>query len=93
MWRGMVFTVLLLVLQKYYTAPATLHLVVWFSGLAFGLLHAANILAGVPAAFVAVQVINAVVWGVVYGYARAKTDSVYGPILLHAAMNLVVILF
>jgi membrane protease YdiL (CAAX protease family) len=39
-----------------------------------------------------VQVLNAGVWGIVYGYARALTDSIYPPMLLHAAMNLVVVL-
>ena len=63
------------------------------SGLAFGLLHAANVLAGVPMKFVAIQTLNAVVWGLVYGYARSRTESIYPPMLLHAAMNLVVVLF
>jgi membrane protease YdiL (CAAX protease family) len=69
--------------------PATDHLVQW---LAFGCCTAAT-LAGVPVLFVLIQVLNAIIWGVVYGYARAATGSVYPPMLLHAAMNLVVILF
>jgi membrane protease YdiL (CAAX protease family) len=47
----------------------------------------------VPLAFVAVQALSAAIWGVMYGYARAQTESVYPPMLLHAAMNLVVVLF
>jgi membrane protease YdiL (CAAX protease family) len=39
------------------------------------------------------QVVNAVIWGVVYTYARSRTESIYPPMLLHAAMNLMVILF
>jgi membrane protease YdiL (CAAX protease family) len=92
-WRGLVFTILLLVLRRQYSENASSHLAVWLSGIAFGLLHAANSLAGVPALFVTIQVLNATIWGVVYGYARARTDSIYPPMLLHAAMNLVVILF
>ncbi len=92
-WRGLVFTVVLVLLEKHYSARVSLHLTVWLTGLAFGLLHAANALAGVDTAFVLVQVLNAMIWGVVYGYARAKTDSVYPPMLLHAVMNLVVQLF
>lgn len=92
MWRGLVLAILLLALRRLYTGNQATHLAVWLSGLAFGLLHAGNALAGVPAAFVAVQVLNASIWGVVYGYARARTDSIYPPILLHAAMNLVVVL-
>jgi membrane protease YdiL (CAAX protease family) len=92
-WRGIVFTILLLAMRKLYSENKSNHLAVWLSGLAFGLLHANNILAGVPAAFVAIQVLNATIWGVVYGYARAKTESLYPPMLLHAAMNFVVVLF
>ncbi len=92
-WRGLVFAVLLWALKKLYSENTSYHLAVWLSGLAFGLLHAANSLAGVPVIFVAIQTLNATIWGVVYGYARLKTESVYPPLLLHAAMNLVVILF
>ena len=92
-WRGLVFTALLFVLRRQYSENTSSHLAVWLSGIAFGALHAANSLAGVPIAFVMIQVLNATIWGVVYGYARAKTDSIYPPMLLHAAMNLVVILF
>ena len=92
MWRGLVLAVLLLALGRLYTDTQATHLAVWLSGLAFGLLHAGNALAGVPAAFVAVQVLNASIWGIVYGYARARTESLYPSILLHAAMNLVVVL-
>lgn len=93
MWRGVVLAVLLLAFQRLYPANPSGHLAVWSSGLAFGLLHAGNALAGTPWLFVAVQVLNATVWGVVYGYARARTESVYPPIVLHATMNLVVVLF
>ena len=92
-WRGLVFSTILFTLQRVYPQTASEHLAVWFSGVAFGLLHANNIFAGVPVMFLAIQVLNATISGVVYGYARAKTGSIYPSILLHAAMNLVVILF
>jgi membrane protease YdiL (CAAX protease family) len=92
-WRGLVFTALLLALRKRYAEGPSIHAAVWLSGVAFGLLHVNNVAAGVPLAFVAVQALSAVIWGVMYGYARAKTESVYPPMLLHAAMNLVVVLF
>jgi membrane protease YdiL (CAAX protease family) len=92
-WRGLVFSTLLLLLGKLYPANISQTLAVWLSGLAFGLLHANNLIAGVPLQFVAIQVLNATIWGIVYGYARAKTASIYPSIFLHAAMNLVVILF
>lgn len=92
MWRGAVFAVLCAAFGRLYPDRVATTLAVWSSGLAFGLLHAANALVGVPIAFVAVQVLNAALWGVVYGYARALTGSLYPPIVLHAAMNLVVVL-
>lgn len=92
MWRGVVFAILVAAFRRIQSERAATTWAVWLSGLAFGLLHGANALVGVPWMFVAVQVANAVVWGVVYGYARALTDSIYPPIALHAAMNLVVVL-
>lgn len=92
MWRGLVLTVLLVVFGQSYSSRTSEHLAVWLGGLAFGFLHAGNALAGVPLAFVAVQVLNATIWGVVYGYVRTRTESIYPSILLHAAMNLVVVL-
>lgn len=93
LWRGLLFTALLLLLRRWYPENASMHFTVWLTGVGFGLLHAQNALAGVPLAFVLVQVLNASVWGVVYGYARARTQSVLPPILLHAAMNAVIVLW
>jgi membrane protease YdiL (CAAX protease family) len=56
-------------------------------------MYVKNVVAGVPLEFVAIQSLSAAIWGVMYGYARAKTESIYPPIFLHAAMNLVVVLF
>lgn len=92
-WRGLVFATLLLVFRRIYSDGTSTILAVWLSGIAFGLLHANNLAAGVPIQFVVIQVLNAAIWGVVYGYVRAKTESIYPSVLLHAAMNLVVILF
>ena len=91
-WRGVVFTLSLLVLRKFYSERDSSTLAIWIGGITFGLLHANNLLYGVPFAFVAVQVLNAAVWGVVYSFARAKTESIYPSMLLHAAMNLIVVL-
>jgi membrane protease YdiL (CAAX protease family) len=92
-WRGLVFAVLLKVLGRYYPENKSMLLTVWLTGIVFGLMHGNNIFAGVPVQFVAVQVLNATIWGVMYSFARARTGSVFPPMLLHAAMNLVVILF
>jgi membrane protease YdiL (CAAX protease family) len=92
-WRGLIFIALLQALRKLYPEDISQRITVWLSGLAFGLLHGNNLFAGVPLQFIVIQVINATVWGILYGYARSKTDSLYPSIFLHAAMNLVVILF
>ena len=92
-WRGLVFFLLLKVLSRFYSEKTSTVLTVLLSGLAFGLLHANNLFAGVPIQFIAIQVLNASIWGVMYGYARAKTDSIYPAMFLHAAMNFVVVLF
>ncbi len=92
-WRGVVFAALLAAFGRLYPRAVSLPLTIWLSGLAFGVLHAANATVGVPLAFVLVQTLSAAVWGVLYGYARAQTESIYPAVLLHAAMNLVVVLF
>ncbi len=92
-WRGVVFTLLLVGLKKFYSTRTSTILAIWIGGVVFGLLHGNNIFHGVPPAFVAIQVLNAVIWGVVYSFARARTESIYPPMLLHAAMNLMVIFF
>jgi membrane protease YdiL (CAAX protease family) len=92
-WRGLVFSCLFALLQKSLNKSLSLTFSAWLSGIGFGLLHAGNALAGVSLQFVAIQTLNAVIWGIVYGYARAKTNSVYPSLLAHAAMNLVVIAF
>jgi uncharacterized protein len=91
-WRGIFFAALLAVLRRFLPDETSGIAAAVISGICFGLLHSTNALFGYPLAFVALQTVNATVWGVVYGIARAKTGSVYPPILFHAAMNLVVAL-
>ncbi len=92
-WRGLVFGIMVTLLTQMYPQTTGNTLAVWVSGIVFGLMHGNNIFSGVPILFVAIQVVNATIWGVVYSYARSKTESIYPAIALHAAMNLVVILF
>jgi membrane protease YdiL (CAAX protease family) len=91
MWRGIVLSSVLLLLEKAGVGRAA-PIAVWSTGIVFGALHLGNALAGVPVAFVIPQVAAAVAAGVAFGYARMATDSVYPPIVLHAAMNLTVVL-
>jgi membrane protease YdiL (CAAX protease family) len=92
-WRGLVFMVLLSAFRKTLSDQQSIKWSWIAGGIAFGLLHLGNVLTGVPLAFGLIQSFNAVIWGLVYGYVCAKTGSVYPSILLHAAMNLVVVLF
>ena len=92
LWRGALFAGLLALLRRVHAEETAALLAGWFSGICFGLLHANNALYGYPLAFVALQTLNATVWGVVYGIARAKTGSIYPPLIFHAAMNLAVVL-
>jgi membrane protease YdiL (CAAX protease family) len=92
-WRGIVLTLMLILLKRFLPEDSSNHLAVWSTGIAFGLLHFANAFAGVPMQFVLLQCLNAMVWGVVYSYARMKTESVYPSMIMHAAMNLLVVFF
>ncbi len=92
MWRGIVLSSVLLLLKKAGVGRAAAPIAVWSTGIVFGALHLGNALAGVPIAFVIPQAAAAVAAGVTFGYARVATDSVYPSIVLHAAMNLTVVL-
>jgi membrane protease YdiL (CAAX protease family) len=92
-WRGLVFFILLKVLSRFYSDKNSTTLTILLSGLAFGLLHANNLFAGVPIQFITIQVLNASIWGIMYGYTRSRTESIYPSMFLHAAMNFVVVLF
>lgn len=45
----------------------------------------------VETAFVLLQVGIAIVFGVVAGYVRVRTESIVGPVLLHATMNVIAV--
>jgi membrane protease YdiL (CAAX protease family) len=58
--------------------------------LSFGAGHLGN-LGYVPTGFVLVQAAVAAAFGVLAGWLRIRTDSLVGPVLAHAAMNLVAV--
>lgn len=93
MWRGILLTAMFALLARVDAPVAGHHVAIWSVGIAFGLLHFRNAFFGVPVEFALIQALSAVVWGVLYGYARFKTDSVLPAIGLHASMNLIVVLF
>jgi len=90
-WRGIVLSTVLHLLTRAGARGASVHLAVWSTGAVFGALHLTNALAGVPLSFAVPQAVSAIAWGIMYGYARTSTDSVYPPMALHAGLNLVVV--
>lgn len=92
LWRGLVFAVLLRAFERAVPRGRSMGLTVWASGIAFGLLHLGNALVGVSPGFAVLQALNAAVWGVAYGHARALTGSIWPAVVMHAAMNAVVVL-
>ena len=78
-WRGLVFSLLFALLQKSLSKSLSLTLAAWLSGIAFGLLHAGNVLAGVPFQLVVIQTLNATIWGVVDGYAHSRQTASTRP--------------
>lgn len=89
-FRGVLLTVLLAVLRRLHAPGRAAALAIVFDGLAFGLAHAANATALDPG-FVASQVTFAVVLGTGCAFLMARTGSLYPAILLHAAVNAVVV--
>lgn len=92
MWRGVIFSILLVILNKLHKERTAAALAVIYSSIAFGLAHSGNILT-LPLQFVLMQMAYATITGLASGYLRHKTKSVYPAMLLHAAYNLIAILF
>jgi membrane protease YdiL (CAAX protease family) len=91
-WRGVIFSVLITLLSRLHNERTGLTLAVIYSSLAFGLAHSGNMLV-LPLQFVLMQGAFASITGLAAGYLRGKTRSIYPALLLHAAYNMVAILF
>jgi membrane protease YdiL (CAAX protease family) len=90
LFRGVLFTAMLLALRRLHPASRATPLGVAISGVAFGIAHLNN-LGSYDTIFVLLQSIYATVLGIAAGYLRAATRSVYPAIVLHAAVNLVAV--
>lgn len=90
LFRGVLLTVLLIVLARLHDARTAVVLAVVFDGVAFGLAHLANA-GSVELGFVLSQATFASVLGVGCAYLMVRTRSVYPAMLLHAAVNAVVV--
>jgi hypothetical protein len=90
-FRAVLLTVLLALLGRFHRPGTAVTLAVTFDALAFGLAHGVNITT-LDAAFVAAQVLFATIMGLGGAALMVRTRSVYPAMLLHGAMNAVVVL-
>ncbi len=91
-FRGVLFTVLLAAMSRLHPPTTAAGLAIGTNAGAFALGHATNLL-WLPASFVVPQVAYAAVIGAVAAVVMLKTRSVYPAILVHAAVNAVVVAF
>jgi hypothetical protein len=89
-FRGVLLATLLTVLRRFHPPALATVLAVLIDGFAFGLGHFANALV-LPMAFVVQQATFASVLGVICAAVAVRTRSLYGAILVHAAVNAVVV--
>jgi membrane protease YdiL (CAAX protease family) len=89
-FRAVLLTALLVALRRFHDERTATVLAVAFNGLAFGLAHLANA-TSLATGFVLAQAGFAVVLGMGCAVLMARTRSVYPAMLLHAAVNAVVV--
>jgi membrane protease YdiL (CAAX protease family) len=91
-FRGVLFALVLGALRRLHAPGRALWLAVVISGAAFGIGHLNN-LGSYDATFVVGQAAYASVLGMAGGWLRASTSSLLPPILMHAAVNLVALVY
>jgi membrane protease YdiL (CAAX protease family) len=91
-FRGVLFALVLGALSRVHPSGRALWIAAVISGVAFGVGHLNN-LGSYDATFVAGQAVYASVLGVAAGWLRARTSSILPPILMHAAVNLVALVY
>ena len=91
-FRAVLFSALLATMSRLHAPAAAALLAIGINAVAFGLGHATNLF-WLPATFVVPQVVYAVVIGLVAALVMLKTRSVYPSMLVHAAVNAVVVAF
>ena len=90
LFRGFLLTVLVTIFGRWLSQPGATRWAVIAAGVAFGVGHLGNF-GYVPSAFVYLQAAAATAFGLLAGWMRVRTDSLVGPVLLHAAMNIVAV--
>ena len=90
-FRGVLFTAVLLGLRRVLPDGTALPLAVVISAVAFGVAHLNNV-GSYDTTFVVLQSAYATILGIGTGYLRATTGSLYPAIAVHAAVNAVALL-
>lgn len=91
LFRGFLLTTLLYAFEPRLGVASATRCAVAVSAVAFGVGHLGN-LGYVSTGFVLVQAVAATAMGVLAGWLRVRTDSLAGPVLVHAAMNAAAVL-
>ncbi len=86
-FRGVLLSILLWGLGKIYPIRTAEMLAIGLSALIFASAHLNN-LGDYPTSFILFQVGFSTLLGLVFGYSRVKTGSIYPAIVLHALFNL-----
>jgi len=86
-FRGIILSMMLNGFSKIYSLRKTEIIAIIISALSFAVLHLANI-GSYPTQFVIFQVCYSIIFGLLFGYSRVKTRSIYPAIVLHALLNL-----
>jgi membrane protease YdiL (CAAX protease family) len=87
-FRGVILTMLLWGLGSLYSPRTGQILAVAGSTLIFAVMHLGNI-GSYPTGLILFQVFYSMIFGLLFGISRVKTNSVYPAIALHAVVNLV----
>jgi membrane protease YdiL (CAAX protease family) len=91
-FRGVLFSALLAAMRRLHPPATAAALAIGTNAIAFALGHATNLF-WLPGSFVLPQVAYAGVIGVVAAFVMLRTRSVYPAMLVHAAVNAVVVAF
>ncbi|MFC7363279.1 CPBP family intramembrane glutamic endopeptidase [Nocardioides astragali] len=91
LFRGFLLGALLELFRRRHVGSHSPAWAVLISAAAFGIGHLGN-LGYVDTAFVILQVFVAFIFGVVAGHVRVRTESIVGPVLMHATMNVVAVM-
>lgn len=90
LFRGFLLGTLLELFRRRRVGSHSAAWAVLISAAAFGIGHLGN-LGYVDTTFVMLQVLVALIFGVVAGQVRVRTESVAGPVLMHGTMNFVAV--